>query len=190
MSDGKREEEEDWPIPGNVSLGYGPSTYGAPTEDTTPAPSESVDEPDTAPLDPSANTGGGAESREGSTQFIMSPTHWEEMRKACHTFIKEVEGQPENEVDPTDETTKALAALNYTTPSNLNPTISEQSIVAAAYYDTWNPPFRSFERNRKPEFDYVTARTIFFCREEPNEVVWLAAYGGSVARLRSRRDFA
>ncbi|ODN87429.1 hypothetical protein L198_07056 [Cryptococcus wingfieldii CBS 7118] len=189
MSEGKREEEEeDWAIPGGFSLGYGPSTFGSPTEDTTPAPSESRNEPDTAPLDRSANTGGGAESRVGSTQLTLSPTHWQEMRQACHTFIQEVEQQPEYDVAPTDETTKALAALNGTTPSNLNPTFSEQSVVAASHYDTWHPPFRSFERNGKPAFDYLTAKTLFSCKEEPNEVVWLAKYSVSVARLRSRRD--
>ncbi|TYJ51341.1 hypothetical protein B9479_008097, partial [Cryptococcus floricola] len=177
MSDGKREEEEeeDWPIPGGVSLGYGPTTFGAPTEDATPATSESRNEPDTAPIDPSANTGGGAESRVGSTQSTMSNTHWEEMRQACRTFIEEVEQQPEDDVAPFDETTKALAALNYTTPSNLNATFSEEQFaVADAQYKTWNPPFRSFEQNGKPEFDVVTAMALFSCTKEPNEEVWRA----------------
>ncbi|TYJ51237.1 hypothetical protein B9479_008202 [Cryptococcus floricola] len=186
MSDGKREEQEeqDWAIPGGVSLGYGPTTFGAPTEDATPATSESCNEPDTAPLDPSANTGGGAESRVGSTQSTMSPTHWKDFRRACFTLCcPEVEQQQES-----DGTMKALAALNYTTPSNLNPTFSEEQFdVADNYYDSWNPPFRSFEENGKPEFDVVTAMAVLDCKEEPNEVVWEAMYAADGLK-RDRKE--
>ncbi|TYJ51239.1 hypothetical protein B9479_008204, partial [Cryptococcus floricola] len=157
MSDGNREEqeEEDWAIPGGVSLGYGPTTFGAPTEDTTPAAS-----------DPSANTGGGAESRVGSTQSGLSPTHWKDFRRACFTLcFPGVEQQQES-----DGTTKALAALNFTTPSDLNPTFSDSQLrVATTYYDSWDPPFRSFQEFGKPALDRVTALTVLNCEEEPNE---------------------
>ncbi|TYJ51064.1 hypothetical protein B9479_008387, partial [Cryptococcus floricola] len=186
MSDGKREEQEeqDWAISGGVSLGYGPTTFGAPTEDATPVPSESRNEPDTAPLDPSANTVGGAESRVGSTQPTMSPTHWTEMRRECFNIIREVakeqEVEQQQECDRQD-VTQALAALNFTTPSNLNPTSMEKQLaVADAYYKTWKPSFRSFQQNGKPAFDGVTVRTVLVCLEEPNEEEWLAMYAESV----------
>ncbi|TYJ51238.1 hypothetical protein B9479_008203 [Cryptococcus floricola] len=182
MSAGNREEQQEqyWDIPGNVSLGYGSTTSGAPTEDTTPAAS-----------DPSANTGGGAESRVGSTQSTMSPTHWKDFRRACYTlFIQERERRQEvQRQQGSDGTTRALAALNFTTPSNLDPTFSEKQLdVAKSHYKKWEPSFRSFQQEGKPAFDSVTAMAVLKCKEEPDEEEWLAMYAASASEFGSRRN--
>ncbi|WVQ77674.1 hypothetical protein IAR50_007364 [Cryptococcus sp. DSM 104548] len=161
-----REEEDDFALPGGVSLGFGPSTFDTSAEDTAPAAPEANWAQD--------------EAEDGQKQ--MSVVNWQDMRQACWTFICEVDDAAEEPTDQVhDQTAHNFAALNYTTPSELNPTYSEQSVVAASYYDEWNPPFTSFEENGKPQFSYVVAKTIFTCRYEPDEAEWKTMYAGTLA---------